>query len=133
MWLLAMALPLQGLSAATMAACAAGHHEHAAAHAMAHPDPEVSTATHAHEQVAESGLHSHAGSDHSHAAKTGFGEDANHKCSACASCCTGAGVPSAAIAFDPVKLSEHFAPFAVRTVPAFLSGGLERPPRAVLA
>ena len=133
MWLLALALPLQGLSAATMAACADGHHERAASHGVAHTHHHDATAALADEHVGGASLHSHAGADHTHAAKTGFGTDVSHKCSACASCCTSAGVPSEAMAFEPVKLTEHFAPFAVRSVPAFLSGGLERPPRAIFA
>ena len=133
MWLLAMALPLQGLSAATMAACAAGHHEHAAADAAARAHHEQGIATHSHEQVSEFSPHSHEGADLSHADKSGFGKDVSQKCSACAACCTSAAVPAETISFDTVELTDLFAPGIPRTVAAYVTEGLERPPRLFLA
>jgi hypothetical protein len=56
-----------------------------------------------------------------------------HKCSACASCCVSAGLASEVISFDPVKLTESFAPLVAYTLAAFVPEGLERPPRLFLA
>jgi len=133
MWLLAIALQLQGLSAATMAACAAGHHEHAAADAAAQAHHEQGMAIHTHERISESGPHSHGGTDVSEADKSGFGKDVSQKCSACAACCTSAAVPAETTSFDTVELTDLFAPVIPRTVAAYVTEGLERPPRLFLA
>ena len=125
MFLLAIALPLQGVAAATMIACGSGPHDHA--HAAAHDHHAIDSAGHA-----DASLHEmHVA--HSHDPKSDLAGSALHKCSACASCCVGAAVPSQAIAFDSVKLTDRFAPLVARSVPAYVSEGLERPPRAFLA
>jgi hypothetical protein len=130
MFLLAIALPLQGFGAATMISCGPGHRH-----------TGVPTTTHSHEGVDaghraihehDAGAHAHA-ADHSPVAKADLAKAGMHKCSACASCCTGAAAPAQAIVFPTVKLTDHFAPLATRSVPAHVSEGLERPPRAFLA
>ena len=126
MFLLAVALPLQGVAAATMISCAPGQHDHGSGHFRSHDHRSASSA------VAE---HSHAAktSPHSHDGKRDLSKASQHKCSACASCCTGAAVPSEEVTFDTVKSTDHFAPLVARRVPAFVTEGLERPPRAFLA
>ena len=125
MFLLAIALPLQGMAAATMAACGWGPHDHV--HAVAHDH-------HAFDSAGRADASSHEMHvAHSHDGKADLADGALHKCSACASCCVGAAVPSQAIAFDTVKLTDRFAPLVARSVPAYVSEGLERPPRAFLA
>ena len=123
--LLAIALPLQGMAAAAMIARGAGFHDHT--HAVAHDHHALDPAGHA-----------DAGSDemhaaHSHGGKADPGGGTLHKCSACASCCVGAAAPSQSITFDTVKLTDRFAPLVARSVPAYVSEGLERPPREFLA
>jgi len=123
--LLAIALPLQGMAAAAMIARGAGSHDHT--HAVAHDHHALDPAGHA-----------DAGSDemnaaHSHGGKADPGGGTLHKCSACASCCVGAAAPSQSITFDTVKLTDRFAPLVARSVPAYVSEGLERPPREFLA
>jgi hypothetical protein len=129
MWLLALALPVQGVSAATMLACGLGHHEH--------PASEASVHSHAH---TVGHVHALAASSHDTGAITGappgkadLGKVAGHKCSACASCCLGAAVPTEAASFDAIQLPEVFASLVARTLPAYLTDGLERPPRTFLA
>jgi hypothetical protein len=128
MFVLAIALPLQGMAAATMISCGLGEHEHDHAHAVSHD--HHGSAGHAHATEASSHDTPVA---HSHDGKADLPKGALHKCSACASCCVGAAVPSQAIAFDTVKLTDRFAPLVARSVPAYVSEGLERPPRAFLA
>ena len=125
MFLLAIALPLQGVGAATMIACGSGPHVHA--HAVAHDHHAMDSVGHA-----DAGPHG-MNMAHSHGGKSDLAGSALHKCSVCASCCVGAAVPSRAIAFDTVKLTDRFAPLVARSVPAYVSEGLERPPRAFLA
>lgn len=127
-FLLAIALPLQGMAAATMISCGLGQHEHDRAHAVSHDHHGF--AHHANATEASS-YETHV--PHSHDGKGDLAKGTLHKCSACASCCGGAAVPSQAIAFDTVKLTDRFAPLVARSVPAYVSEGLERPPRAFLA
>jgi hypothetical protein len=133
MWLLAVALPLQGLSAATMLACGVGQHEHTISEVDSHPHGGEGVAVHTHTHVADASQHEHADVDHSDPGQTGLHGGGVHKCSACASCCVSAVVPTQAISFDPVKLTDFFAPLAARTVATFVPEGLERPPRLFLA
>lgn len=134
MCLLAVALPLQGVAAATMISCGLGQHDHASAHMTAHGhaaterhhDGEAVTSAHAH----ESGTALAADADDSHSGNSSHSKGSLHKCSACASCCVGAAVPSQAVSFATVKLTDIFAPLAARSVPAYVAEGLERPPRA---
>ena len=128
MWLLAVALPLQGVSAATMAACGVGHHGGASASSQT-VSPE-SRQVHGHDA---SMAREHAGAIHAHSTKSDLPEDVAHKCSACASCCLGAAVPTPTLSFDTARLTAHFAPLVARTLAAFVTEGLERPPRSFLA
>ena len=131
MVLLAIALPVQGFAAATMVSCGAGQHDHATGHGLPHSHSGAGPShSHSHAGVADS----HADAvDHSPAGKTDIAKGGMHKCSACASCCASAAVSSQAIVFSSVKLPDHYAPLAVRTVPATVNEGLERPPRVFLA
>lgn len=125
MFLLAIALPLQGMAAVTMIACGSSPHDHT--HAVAHDHHALDSAGHADASSHEM----HAA--HSHGGKADLGGGTLHKCSACASCCVGVAAPSQSITFDTVKLTDRFAPLVARSVPAYVSEGLERPPREFLA
>lgn len=121
LWLLLLALPLQGVTAATMAHCGAARD---VAVAMAH-----------------AGHAGHAGHDHAamQAAAAHGDEDAGtpgksvhpgaHACSACAACCMALGLPAAL----PVLPEPEVGPVAALPAGApaerFVTGGLERPPR----
>lgn len=138
MWLLVLAVPVQGTAAATMAFCGSNHHGAGQAAHLEQP----TAAVHVHEH------HDDADGDHHHA-QAAHDEDATataqaaphaklvhadkHKCSACASCCTVAALPSAIKAFQPDLLADSFLPLVPRGVTLLLPGGLERPPRFVLA
>jgi len=132
-WLLAVALPLQGLSAATMLACNPDQHDHAPAVATGHVHADASVELHSDAQVPGASSHQHAGLDPSGAGETSLDDGASQKCSACASCCTSAAVPSQAVSFDAVKPTDFFAPLVARTIAAYVTEGLERPPRSVFA
>jgi hypothetical protein len=136
MWLLLLALPIQGYAAATMLHCGPNHPRSPAAAPSA---------------AAESPLHSaHAGHHHalpeadlSMASVTlDIGDEtasahqlnqlSEFKCSACAACCMGAALPAAAL---------MFASFAPATAPSFFvcvepvgffTDGPDRPPRISL-
>jgi hypothetical protein len=110
-WLLALAMPFQGVAAATMMLCGPVH-EDAAAHEHA----------------------SHHAQQHDHAASSHDGGEADTtKCSVCASCCTSATLPSPLATYDPPKGHAVFQTAPASTTASFLTGGLDRPPRSPLA
>lgn len=108
MWLIALALPVQGLAAATMLSCGGGDHQQVASH-----DHHDHAMEHGGEQAAP---------NHDHA-----------KCSACADCCIAGALPAAVMTLDPLERTTERAA-AWRAAPAsFVTGGPERPPRHLLA
>jgi len=128
-WLLAVALPVQGV-AATMAACGSRHGGHASAHA---PSPGDHSATHhAHRHPAATAPGNDTPAQPLHAT-TKVANEAGHKCSACASCCLSAVVPTEAITFDTIALADPFAPLVPVPPTACVTQRLERPPRTFLA
>ena len=65
-------------------------------------------------------------------AKTDLTQSAAHKCSACASCLS-AVAPTPTVSFGPITLLDVFAPLVASTIAAYVTEGLERPPRPFLA
>jgi hypothetical protein len=133
-----LAMPLQGMAAATLFHCEvppAG----AASAAGALDHSQLRQAGHQHVHDVD-GLHGRAASDHHDAAGPAAGDDAADgaqtpasKCSACGSCCTGAALPSAPIVLAAPEFALAFdTPVASRSAP-FVTHGPERPPRLFLA
>ena len=125
MWLLALALPLQGSVAATLRVCGPGHDRMAVAAAA----------------LAE---HDHAAHHHAAAAVPAHDADATataqdlhksaqHKCSACAACCVTAALPASVVRFEAVVEAAAPPPVFFACSVAFLTDGPERPPRLPLA
>ena len=144
---LAVALPAQGIAAATMAMCGMQSeddlglsvgsvpHDDAAPTPTqqqgdglrhAHPDASVSGHSHASE-------HSDAGDANAQSDTDASGQHGLHKCSVCAACCVGVAFPARTFTFEPVALTDSVASPAVRCIAAVVPKGLERPPRVILA
>src|SRR5512138_1668198 len=90
-WLLALALPLQALAAATMMHCGA--------HSSPHAHEAATPAHHSHDVSPSGAAHVHgdpsdAMADHHYPVSDGA-SSLLHKCSACAACCIGLALPSA--------------------------------------
>ena len=134
LWFLAVALPLQGISAATMAACGTGHHGNTSTASQAGIPSHGGhlAAMHVHSYDA-SGAHEHAGADQAQSAKAGLAKSVGHKCSACASCCLNAVAATETPSFETARLSHRFAAPVTRALAAYVTEGLERPPRSFLA
>ena len=130
-WLFAVALPLQGLAAATMLGCGGHQERHSTPGAADHAHGVA--AEHVHSKMADATSHDHAAVDPSQPGKAGVQKGVQQKCGACASCCTSAVVPTPTLSFDPVMLTDFFAPPVARTFAALATEGLERPPRLFLA
>jgi len=135
-WLLVMALPIQGYAATTMAACQPGHHGQEESTAAPHEHAthlvgalEVSTHDH---QTHPGGIHeqSLSGAAGVETADTGHG---GTKCSACASCCYGAALMASAPAHPCGASTADLNPAEFVSIARFITGGPERPPRPFLA
>jgi len=125
MWLLLLALPLQGYAAATMLNCGASHDRTVAMDGSLATLPEALGAHH-HFRQGDLDDHPRAAGHHHEDGK------ANAKCSACAACCVGAALPATALVFADA-VSEH-AParlFSIGPI-GFLTDGPDRPPRSLL-
>lgn len=134
MWLLLLALPSQGFAAATMINCGPNHHRMASAVMAEMP------ATHQH---AGAGPHQHSmeavGDHHDSVSNFSDAPSVHHldklmkfKCSACAACCMGAAMPTAAVtfkAFPPAIAPDSIVPI---THVGFVTDGPDRPPRILL-
>lgn len=140
MWLIALAVPVQGSAAVTMFGCGPGHHGEMGSSQTAMVNEHTQDAGHhSHEAVAEEVEgHDHDGEvphDRAHSHKThGTAQKvAKGNCTPCASCCVVAALPATVILFEPVPLVDSFVLSVQSGVSSFLADGLERPPRAFLA
>ena len=147
-WLVMLAIPAQGIAAATNLHCGSpaqlgsgtasnskshnavaevAPHEHSSAHSHAtHQHNLAQAAGHDHHDHAS--LQSHpvsADGKHEHSAQS--------KCSACASCCSGAAITSSAIKLDGMTPVSMLVPFEYSSRLSFITDGPQRPPRSRLA
>lgn len=147
-WLLVAALPVQSWAAATMMNCGPSHHQMAETmqphqpSAPAQPKGAPSQVAHGHcEGHGDSGRASSVVPDHSPALDATTPGDPHDtvqklgkfKCSACASCCMGTALPSTVLSFEPQVTRDTAESAMPRAVGVFLTSGLERPPRNILA
>ena len=133
MWLLLLALPLQGIAAATMLHCGPGHHGMLAADApVAHPSAGDSSSHHGGAGHGHATMQASGSADHPPSAAD-LSRQSKFKCSACASCCLGVALPAAVITFATFAPADAPA-FQVRIEPVgFFTDGPDRPPRIRLA
>jgi len=127
-----LAMPLQGIAAATMRFCAPGHHSKAmhsegepAAHRQGVHAPS-SAAPHHHEEQPQ------ADADSAHS-KDGLAKTGTLKCSVCAVCCMAAAVAPAMPTVHGIEASSKITPPASASYVGPAADGLERPPRPFLA
>ena len=128
-WLLIVALPMQGFAAVTMVNCSGRHHE-AAVGDRAHDGH----ANH-HHGHADRSSHTHEAA-HGDSADTQSGDQVNLAstltCSACAACCVGIALPIAMA--TQTFLAQASEPYFRRTLPTVdvLLEGPDKPPRFIL-
>jgi len=121
MWLLIVALPVQGWAASALFACGPGHHRVASAAAAPPANDDAGLVAHADRSAP--------------AAKAVGGFDLEHfaspGCNLCAGCCSASALPAGIFEFEAATSVEAFAPVLPRPVAPFLTGGQERPPRVL--
>lgn len=155
-WMMVLALPLQGVAAAGMQACGSMHApmgpnavaaeaqlhgpavvEGHRAPVMAHGDAHAIVHGEAH-SIAHGEADPIVHGDAHAAAPTQFASDpgapiAGHQCGACAACCPAVALPSVpSLPAAPVA-GVAAIPASPARATSFVPPGLERPPRAVLA
>lgn len=141
MWLLTLAVPVQGFAAASMLGCGTGHHGTAGSHshAMGMHERSIAAPQHPHDgdedELAQADDHYRVGAaGHGDAHKThASGKFSKASCSVCASCCTSAAPPATPVIFEAADAPDAFVLVASQPVASFISGGPERPPRSILA
>ncbi len=136
-WLMVLALPIQAVAAAGMQHCGATHRlmqaGSTAAVALDGHDPVHEAVPHVHAD-ADAGLDievsvgapSDAGLN-----STALGDD--FTCSACANCCSAVALPVNPVRLAAPPVEAHAAARPATNIDSFMPGGLERPPRPVLA
>lgn len=133
-WIMTLALPLQGIAGAAMLHCGPGHermaaavevseHRHAAGHDAAAPHHHDAAA------FADASLANQDTVAPAKAKSGTKGDLGQSKCSSCAACCAGAALPSAAPRLPQVPVVTAVFAESVVTVDAFASDGPDRPPR----
>jgi hypothetical protein len=139
MCLLLAALPVQSWAVATMVNCGPTHHRMSAAmDTGAHVHDEESHEPHGHDHASHH--HDTATSDQADRVDQGQADPdpktasmGKFKCSACATCCLGMALPSPLLTFDASVSSETVQLGMPQGHVVFLTAGLERPPRSILA
>lgn len=129
-WLLVLAVPAQGLAAATMAFCGANHHGGGAA-ATAQSAVSDEAAHHDMAAPAEPGEPGPVLLPAS--TESGHHGEGSKKCSACASCCSIGAMLSPALAVPVAVVAPTVFSVVVATIDPFAANGPDRPPRIGLA
>lgn len=152
-WLLVLAIPAQGVAAATMLYCGPDHHgtrsdsSRDGSHGVAAP-------AHHHARDAEPRHQDHAMHDHAaHGGQNTESADAQAevsvvtvatvagvpdsspevKCSVCATCCNAAAIASSVLGTSSNQASPAPLPSVVASPVSFITDGPRRPPRSFLA
>lgn len=130
LWLLALALPMQGLAAAARMHCAGQAVVNEAASARHHAD-------HHHQDHANAAHQGHLDADAmGHDAASHDGADsprAGHSCSACAACHAPVGLPAAVVVLPAPPMGGFAAATGVDPGASHVPAGLDRPPRTTQA
>jgi hypothetical protein len=145
-WLIVLAMPVQGFAAAGMLHCAVGHGSaagvaasksghtavrsaHAHAGAGAHARHDASAGAHTQHLAAAPMGQMHHAATHVSGSQADVPDSSAHGCSACAACCAVLALPGS-IRSTVEPAGRLFGPPGLPdTAPSFVPPGLERPPR----
>ena len=142
MWMLVLAIPAQGVAAATMLHCRPGHHPAPVSKAVA-----AEHAAHGHVSRFERADAAEANTVRNHAAADApsvsapdnvpdlskFSKQAQQKCSACASCCSAFALISMPALLPDPDPAKTVVAIAQAWAASVVIDGPERPPRSFLA
>ena len=117
-WLIVLALPVQGASAATMAFCGPAHHGGGQARTAVND--------------LEAGMAAEAAFSDDASSMLKASQAAKQKCSVCASCCSLGAILTTVPVVPATEAAPTVFTTVVPTVDAFAADGPDRPPRNVL-
>lgn len=115
---LALAVPLQAMSAVTASICMASDHHAGAVHSHDGDDQH----SHDHESAPTSASHEHEGA---------AGQDSSAHCGPCAACCASAAISSAAPTLVPQRPAALPVAAQLDSAAGFQPDGVYRPPLAL--
>ena len=137
LWLMAIALPVQGMAASAMLVCGPSHERmtqsvgseaHEAVHAIAHHQAAANPAG------PTADAHHAVDTDDTGADASGkFTDLGKYKCSACAACCSMLALPAGVAWLGEPGLVNAIPGAPAAAAPSYLTEGIERPPRALFA
>jgi hypothetical protein len=130
MWLLLLALPVQGFAAATMMHCGA-HHLQVHAQSLAAATGAAHHAHDAHDGATPQVARAQVDVESDSASMQQLDRLTKFKGSACAACCMGVVLPPAMLVVADVPAATSMTLFVPALHPDFVSPGLERPPRSL--
>lgn len=130
MWLLALALPLQGAAAATRLHCEPAQQTAGVSHGARSAHDH---AAHVHHEDLAASHHADAASGASSSDHAAAAPHTQLSCSACAACCPAAAIPAAPLVVAAAEKVETVLPVISDVAVMFLTGGPDRPPRHSLA
>ena len=132
LWILILAIPLQGLAATSMMLCATEHHQifsmqNAQSAQAADHKHDVHLQSHeGHEQQVQA----HLADEHASDTVTTHQHSSKDKCSACSACCVGAVMLTTYFASHISRPPSEKIDLVFSSHIGHISDGLERPPRA---
>ena len=142
LWLLALAIPLQGLAAATMVHCGSSHQRMHDAVALAHSHAESSAHHHSHRgghgvdhavSMADASDHHHEAAADASADPDKYSDLAQYTCSACGACCSVAALPAFALRVPTPNAVVQWEAVHFLARFGYFTDAPERPPRPILA
>lgn len=129
-WLLIVAIPVQGLAATAMTHCGARHSGAVAATLVDHALHDHAAAWH--DGASHHSAHQHASASDGPVDTSDLKHDGYVKCSACAACCLGLALPSSLSVLLPVLPSVAANCGVFSSALEVIVTGPERPPRLLL-
>jgi len=123
LWLIAIAMPVQGVAAISMTLCGPVHQR------MMEGQAALSV-KHSHADADHAAQHAHTGKTTSD--KTTPDHSTSVGCSACSACCPGVAVSTGYVVPDLYFASIYPVPRVVPSYASVVPGGPEHPPRVIL-
>ena len=128
LWLLILAIPLQGLAATSMMLCATEHHQVSSTENLQVADHKHEAHVQLHEGHKQH-AQAHEADEHSSDTVTTHQHSSKDKCSACSACCVGAVMLTSYLAAPISRPASEKIDMAFSSHVGHISDGLERPPR----
>jgi hypothetical protein len=134
LWLLVLAIPVQGLAAVTMLSCVSLHGDSRPTSAAATEHIHGNNHQHYHDIAGSDHVAEDASATLSDEASGSHGKDRLSSCSVCAACCVGTAVLPTGLTWETGHDRSEVVIVSPSTlITGYIPAGLERPPRGISA